>query len=121
MFLLGFSLVSYVHFREPRDATPEAERFQIPLPDKVDLQDNQAFSLSPDSRTLAFAAIGSDGVSRLWVRTLDSLDSSPLPSSEIAPRGTLIFWSPDSRFMVFQTQGKLMKIGLTGESATKHL
>jgi serine/threonine protein kinase len=115
LFLLGFSVVSYIHFREQPEATSEAQRFQIPLPDKVRLQDNHAFSLSPDGRSLAFPAIGSDGVARMWVQTLDSLDARPLPSSEIAPSGTLTFWSPDSRFIVFQTQGKLKKVGLMGD------
>ena len=33
-----------------------------------------AFAVSPDGRHLAFAATGSDGVARLWIRDLESLE-----------------------------------------------
>jgi serine/threonine protein kinase len=115
LLLLAIILLSYVHFRAPSLATPELQRFQVLLPEKVSLQGNRAFSLSPDGRTLAFPLTSADGITRLWVRTLDSLDAKPLPSSEIVPAGTMLFWSPDSRYLAFQTDGKLKKIRLAGD------
>jgi Tol biopolymer transport system component len=59
-----------------------------------------AFAVSPNGRHLAFSAAGSDGVVRLWVRALDSLEARPLLGTEskhIAP----FFWSPDSRFIAW--------------------
>jgi Tol biopolymer transport system component len=71
------------------------------------------FSLSPDGRWLAFAATGFDNVSRIWVRPLDSLEARPLPGTE-NDGGTPYFWSPDSRFLVFWTGEKLVKIDISG-------
>jgi eukaryotic-like serine/threonine-protein kinase len=112
--LLGLVLLSFVHFRAAPRETIESQRFQVPLPDKVVLQGNRAFSLSPDGRALAFPGTSADGTTRIWVRTLDTLDAKPLPNSEIAPAGTMLFWSPDGRYLAFQTDGKLKKIGLAG-------
>jgi len=113
LFLLGLAVISAIHFREKPLATPGLQRFQIPLPDKVRLVGNGAFSVSPDGRTLAFAAVGADGVTTLWVQTEDSLAARPLPGTETID--STPFWSPDSRSMGFQTRGKLMRVGLLGE------
>ena len=40
-----------------------------------------AFAVSPDGRHLAFSATGSDGVARLWIRDLDSLEVRALSNS----------------------------------------
>jgi Tol biopolymer transport system component len=114
MFLLGLAVIGAIHFREQPPATPGLQRFQIPVPDKMSLLGNGAFSVSPDGRTLAFGAVGADGVRGLWVRTEDSLAAKPLPGSETIDDSTP-FWSPDSRFVVFSTRGKLKKAGLSGE------
>ncbi|HEY6903094.1 MAG TPA: hypothetical protein VI216_02215, partial [Candidatus Acidoferrales bacterium] len=73
--------------------------------------------MSPDGRQLAFAATGSDGVARLWIRPLDSLDARPLPGSESSGGFSPFFWSSDSKFVVFQSDGKLKKIGISGGRA----
>jgi len=54
-------------------------RFQIALPPKATLGWWGKFELSPDGRRLAIAAIGYDGVARLWIRSIDSLESRLLP------------------------------------------
>jgi Tol biopolymer transport system component len=74
------------------------------------------FALSPDGRQLAFPATGSDGVSRLWIRSLDSLEARPLPGSE-SPAFPPFFWSPDSRYIAFDAGGKLKKIDVSGGGA----
>jgi eukaryotic-like serine/threonine-protein kinase len=116
-FALGF-----IHFREkPQVAAPV--RFQIPMPEKVTLAGG-AFSLSPDGRLLVFAAVGSDGTRRLFVRALDSLEARPLPGTE----GAGIYppsWSPDSRFIGFSIGNKFMKgtypVGLRKPYATSRV
>jgi Tol biopolymer transport system component len=95
--------------------TVGAMRFQIPLTAKLALGGGR-FALSPDGRQLAFAAMGSDGVSRLWVRSLDSLEVRPLPGSE-SPQFPPFFWSPDSRYIGFDAGGKLKKIDISGGPA----
>jgi len=70
-----------------------------------------ALAISPDGRHVAFVAIGADAKVLLWVRSLDALESEPLPGTEgaVSP-----FWSPDSRYLAFFSGGKLKKIQLPG-------
>lgn len=68
------------------------------------------FALSSDGRQLAFVAKG-DGVSRLWIRTLDSSAARPLPGTEGA---MLPFWSPDGRSLGFFTSTTLKRLDLGG-------
>src|SRR5215469_14808619 len=77
--LIGFSAwVSFVHFRERPPAQEPVRRFQIALPDKMTYTGPGAFSISPDGlKVVVNATLG--GVSRLWLRSLDSLDVRPVP------------------------------------------
>ena len=69
-------------------------------------------SISPDGRRLAYAGPeGPDGQAILWIRDLDSLESRPLPGTEGASTPD---WSPDSRFIVFAANQRLMKIDVGG-------
>jgi Tol biopolymer transport system component len=70
-------------------------------------------SLSPDGRKLAFLAAGPDGVQRIWVRMLDSLEVRMLEGTQV-PNSPPPFWSPDSRFIAFDTDGKLKKVDILG-------
>jgi len=116
LFLAAFALVALVHFRE---APPPADtvRFPIPLPADVSFTQNSTFALSPDGRMLAFSAFGSDGVTRIWIRNLDSLAARSLAGGEISPGAPFFFWSPDSQFLAFQAEGKLKKIEISGGPA----
>ncbi len=71
--------LAYQHVRE-RPASPSPMRFQIsPI---VEFAGPGNFGLSPDGRHLAFVGLGSDGIARLWIRAMDSLEVRPLPGSE---------------------------------------
>ena len=78
LLVVALASLAVVHYREQPPAPPEPTRFQILLPDKVTLTAAGGFSVSPDGRQLVFAAAGSDNVTRLWVRALDSLEAHPL-------------------------------------------
>jgi hypothetical protein len=107
--------IGVVHFREkppPSDVT----RFEILWPENT--TDGNAFALSPDGRTLAFSAVGRDGRTQIWLRRLDSLEARVLKGTEGV--GTPIFWSPDSRSLIFSGPpplAALMRIDLAGGSA----
>ena len=100
-------------WRTPPPA-PEPIRTQVHLPDNVNSA-GRNFTLSPDGRKLAFSAVGSDGVARVWLRFMDSLEVRPLPGTETTPTAPPFFWSPDSRFIAYSgTGGKLRKADLVG-------
>jgi Tol biopolymer transport system component len=67
--------------------------------------------LSPDGRYLAFTAVGADGLTRVWIRSLETLEAQPLAGTEGV---NTFFWSPDSRFLAFGAAGKLKKIDISG-------
>jgi len=68
-------------------------------------------AVSPDGRRIAFIAVGADGTSQLWIRSLDTLGAQALPGTE---RGASPFWSPDSRSLGFFADGKLKRIDISG-------
>ncbi len=68
-------------------------------------------AVSPDGRKIAFVAIDTMGRSQLYVRSLSSLTTLPLPGTENA---TYPFWSPNSEFIGFFTPGKMKKIDASG-------
>jgi len=92
----------------------------LPLPVSVadlDLPTNGTnMVVSPDGRTLAFAAFGSGDLgatkSAIWVRSLDSGDVHLLPGTEDFTYN--FFWSADSRFLAFVQGDKLRKISVNG-------
>jgi Tol biopolymer transport system component len=105
--------------REPRAVT-DVVRFQFSIPEKVAYLEHLA--LSPDGKRVALAALGEDGLPRLWIHSLDSLDSRPLAGTEGVTLRSSSFWSWDSRFLVFQTggfggSGKLKRIDVSGGPA----
>ena len=65
---------------------------------------NQSPALSPDSRSVAFAALHESGRSAIWLRPLDG--SAPHILSD-TDDGHAPFWSPDSDALGFFAQGKL--------------
>jgi serine/threonine protein kinase/Tol biopolymer transport system component len=110
LLLLTLTPFAYEHVRE-RPTAPRLMRFQIPS--TVEMSESGAIGLSPDGRQLVFVGLGSDGLTRLWIRALDSLDVRPLPGSETAI-GPPFFWSPDGRFIAFDAGGKLKKLDVSG-------
>jgi eukaryotic-like serine/threonine-protein kinase len=102
--------LAVLHYSE-RPAPAPLMRFTLPPPEKTNY--NQGLAVSPDGRHLAFSATGADGVMRAWVRSFDSLEPRPLASGEGSSTATL-FWSPDSRYLVFQSAGKLKKVSIDG-------
>jgi Tol biopolymer transport system component len=87
---------------------PQLVRFQLVLPPT--LQNVSPPMISPDGRTIAFAA-DTGGQRTIWIRSMDALEPRSLPGTEGVYRP---FWSPDSRFLGFIAGGKLKKVDITG-------
>ena len=91
-------------------------RFDLQIPENLQLY--ASIAISPDGRMIAFPASGGgDTHTRLWVRSMDSSDARPLAGTEGLNSGNVPFWLPDSRTLVFQANGQLRKIDVTGGPA----
>ncbi len=99
--------IAFLYFRETHPVA-EPVRFEFAMP-----ASSRSFTLSPDGRQLAFIAPGQDGRNLIWVRALDALEARPLPGTENTSAPP-VFWSPDSRLIVFQAGNMLKKIDLAG-------
>jgi len=66
-------------------------------------------AVSPDGRYLTFVATVK-AKDELWIRSLDSGATQPIPGTENA---TFPFWSPDSRWIGFFARGKLKKVDIS--------
>ena len=68
-------------------------------------------AVSPDGHKVAFVAMDTLGRQQLYVQSLNSLSALPLPGTD----GALYpFWSANSEFIGFFTQGKMKKIAASG-------
>ncbi len=101
-------------FRGPESIQPS--RFNVPQPQGVFLfTDGSSPVISPDGRLLAFVANDSTGESRIWLRKLESTVAKPISGTTKTERN--VIWSPDSREIAFESQGKLKKISVAGGDA----
>jgi len=67
-------------------------------------------AFSPDGKRLAFIA-SRDGKTSLWVRSLNKMDATELSGTSGA---FFPFWSPDSNFIGFFANGKLVRMDANG-------
>jgi serine/threonine-protein kinase len=112
---VGVALWSWVR-PEPATAPRRTKRFVISLPEDEPLAlrhpgiVHPAFALSADGTGLAYVGVR-DGVSRLYLRALDSFESQAVAGSEGAFGP---FFSPDGRWVGFFSEGHLRKVSFDG-------
>jgi eukaryotic-like serine/threonine-protein kinase len=109
-FALAAATLGWMRFVH-NAAEPHALKLSLVPPENASFTTIPA--LSPDGRHVAFAADSGDfGKAGLWIRDLDSQEARQIPGTE----GSYInpFWSPDSRFVAFSSNGKLKKIAVAG-------
>jgi hypothetical protein len=69
------------------------------------------YAVSPDGRTLVFAAARPSGAITLWLRDLAMVSSRELPGTDDA---SFPFWSPDGRHVAYFASGHLMRVPIAG-------
>jgi Tol biopolymer transport system component len=70
------------------------------------------FAISPDGTQLAFLGT-TQGVSRLWLRSLNELTARPVADLR-GSGGGAPFWSPDGHQVAFFANGQLLRVDLVG-------
>jgi serine/threonine-protein kinase len=108
--LLATGLRTFVR-SEP---APGVTRLSIPLPPGHVLSGNGGPAISPDGRTVAYAARDGSGVSRLYLRALDRFDPTVVADSEGAQAP---FFSPDGKRVGFFARAKLLTASVAGGAA----
>jgi Tol biopolymer transport system component len=117
--LAGVALVSAAAFGAAwyRASRAEVQTFRsfLPPPEKTTYGTSWGWGgVSPDGRRIVFGVIPTEASFPLWMRQLDALAGQPLAGTE---RGAYPFWSGDSRWIGFFSDGKLRKISATGGPA----
>ncbi len=113
------AIVLYFAVRpRPAPAAGEVTRFAIYPPEKTTFSaarnitvPTPQFDMSPDGRAMVFVASATDGKLALWLRPLTDPAAHPIPGTENAEYP---FWSPDSRWIGFFSDGKLKKVLAAG-------
>jgi eukaryotic-like serine/threonine-protein kinase len=116
--LIGGSMFWYAAYFRPAPKTDiGVVRFSVSPPEKTKWGIGPTapyVSVSPDGRSVAFVTQTDDNT-RIWVRSIDSLEAHPLTGTEgVSTGGATPFWSPDSRSIGFFAQGKLKRIDAVG-------
>ena len=100
------------------EAVPQRLETQIPQPEGLTFVPGTQATISPDGLWLAFPSLGPDNVSRMYVRSVSSLEVRPLPGSEgISGNSPPPFWSHDSRYVIYNAGGRLKKSDINGTPA----
>jgi serine/threonine protein kinase/Tol biopolymer transport system component len=74
------------------------------------------FAVSPDGGAIVFVAAGVNRRRKLWIRSLDDIESRPVEGSDGA---SYPFWSPDGRSIAFFADRQLKRISWRGGPAEK--
>jgi eukaryotic-like serine/threonine-protein kinase len=115
---LAIALIIPVRLLHAPAAHPGLVRFTVYPPENaifsgptnVTVAQNQ-FSLSPDGHAIVFVATVAGARPMLWVRAVDEVSARLLPGTENAEYP---FWSADSEWVAFFSEGKLKKVHANG-------
>ena len=115
LFALTTIAAAAVWWSSSRAPTSAVTRFFVYPPEKTTFVTSSragtSVAISPDGTKLAFTARDASGKVLLWMRPVDSLTAQPLPGTDDA---AYPFWSPDSGFIGYFAQQKLVKIAASG-------
>lgn len=105
--------LAFLHFGEtPPEQTLSVSTVLPPAGYEINHGGRRAIpSISPDGKQIVFGARGEDGVTRLFIRQLNSLEARALPGTE---ESGFVFWSPDSKSIAFGTADNKLRRMETG-------
>jgi serine/threonine protein kinase len=118
--LLAGALATFAAMRNRSVAAPEIAHLEITSPANATIISGSVPMLSPNGKLIAFPAVDlRDGVSRIWIRPVDSLEARSLTGTELTSDSFSVFWSPDNLQLAFATGagGTLKKISINGGPA----
>jgi hypothetical protein len=108
--LLGAGALFYL--RRPAVETPrQVVQFEIPMPPGtmfLPTVTRQSMAISPNGKRLAFTATTAGGAS-VWIRDLASPEMHSVAGTEGA---WTMYWSPDSRSLLFSVRNTLKEVNL---------
>lgn len=106
-----------LYFRAPAAAQQTVAKLAVLPPANTSMESDAPPQISPDGSTLVFIARDASGTNRLWLRRIDSLSAQPLAGTENA---RTVFWSADSRSLIFQTvQSEMRRVEIAGGAPTR--
>jgi eukaryotic-like serine/threonine-protein kinase len=108
LLLLLASALAFKYVFAPVNDKPLV-KLALATPENVTFPSN--ITISPNGLLVTFVATDANGKRHLWLRQLDSLKAEPLPATDGA-NGP--FWSPDSHFIAYFSNHKLLKIEISG-------
>ena len=110
LFIAVILLLVFSVFNKTEVEIQEMKASVIP-PHGISYENSRGSNLtiSPDGKYISFIGTDSTGVSKLWVRPVNSLTARPLTT---ASASAYPFWSPDSKSIAYFDKGKMMKISL---------
>jgi len=106
---VGLGLASYFALRRV-ESPPQFYRTSLVLPSYLDYFSGP-MAISPDGKSVAYAARNEGGQSILWIRRFDEATPQPLPATVDASSP---FWSPDGQTLGYFTFRKLNRISAAG-------
>jgi Tol biopolymer transport system component len=111
LLLLAFTVTALVFGMRSRGAAGVAARLVIALAPGEEVSSYPA--ISPDGRTIAYAAKPVTGEPQLYLRDLTSFDARTVPGSV---GGQQPFFSPDGRSIGFLAHGTIFRAAISGGS-----
>jgi serine/threonine protein kinase len=111
------AFAAYLWWKGLPSRSPTRLHVTVALPAGQALLNNstQPVAISPDGTTIAYSALNEKHKTQLYVRKLDSFESTPIGGTE---GGMEPFFSPDGEWLGFGTEdNKLKKVALHGGSS----
>jgi serine/threonine-protein kinase len=110
--LVAVTLAGVALWRPAARKENPVARFAVALPGGTAFSVNvrPSIAISQDGQQLAFV-LNQNGVDRVYVRRVDALEATAVPSTEGASHP---FFSPDGQWLGFFAGGKLQKVRLSG-------